>query len=66
MTRVALSDGTPATLVQGSWLANGGLSWSATGSQSLIFERADVLVVIELRSADPRPRLLFQVADSIH
>jgi hypothetical protein len=65
MTSVALSDGTPATLVQGSWLANEGLSWSASGSESLIFERADVLVVIELRSADPRPRMLFQVADSI-
>lgn len=65
MTGVALSDGAPATLVQGSWLVGEGLSWSASGSQSLIFERADVLVVIELRSTSPRPRLLFQVADSI-
>jgi hypothetical protein len=65
MTSVALSDGTPATLVQGSWLADEGLSWSASGSQSLIFQRAGVLVVIELLAADPRPGLLFQVADSI-
>jgi hypothetical protein len=65
MTDVALSDGTQATLVQGSWLAEEGLSWSAPGHQSLIFERADVLVVIELRSTRPQPRLLLQVADSI-
>jgi len=65
LTSVALANGTPATLAQGSWLAGEGLSWSASGSQSLIFERADVLVIIELRSTNPEPRLLLQVADSI-
>jgi hypothetical protein len=65
MTTVVLPDGTPATLLQGSWLAGEGLSWSASGSQSLIFERVGVLVVIELHSTNARTGLLFQVADSL-
>jgi len=60
-----LPDGTPATLLQGSWFAGEGLSWSDSGSQSLIFERGGVLVVIELHSTSARTGLLFQVADSL-
>jgi hypothetical protein len=62
---VALSDGTPATLTQGSWVPGEQMTWVESGSQSLIFERGRVLVVVEFTAAEPRPTLLFQVAEDL-
>jgi hypothetical protein len=62
---VSLADGTAATLVDGGWVLASGLSWSASGSQSLIFERGGVLVVIEVTAREPLPTLLFHVADAM-
>jgi hypothetical protein len=51
--------------VQGSWLADVGLSWISSGSQALIFERAGLFVAIEVTAKEPLPRLLFQVAETL-
>ncbi len=66
MTRVTLADGTPATLFQGSWAAGDTLFWSANSSQTLLFERAGVRVIVELQSARPGPSLLFATVETLH
>lgn len=65
---VALSDGTPATFVQGSWqAASGGFTWSDASSETLVFERNGVRTVIVLRGpvASSDPTVLLATANSM-
>ena len=66
ISSVALADGTPATLIQGSWAASNTLVWSASSSQTLLFERAGVRVIVELQSASPGASLLIETAETLH
>jgi hypothetical protein len=65
-TDVALADGTPATYVQGAWqAAGGGLTWSETGGQTLVFERSGLRTTVQYTGPQATAPSLFAVADSM-
>ena len=51
---LALSDGTPATYVQGAWQTSSSLIvWGEDGVQTLIFDRGGLRTIIQYRSGAP-------------
>jgi hypothetical protein len=66
-TDVALSDGTPATYVEGMWQPadDGTLTWNPGGAQTLLFERNGVRTTIQYAGADADAPSLFTIADSL-
>jgi hypothetical protein len=63
---VHLADGTPATLVQGTWQeANGELVWQPDAAQTLIFDRNGARTTIQYRGPAEDAPSLFTLANSM-
>ena len=65
LSAIVLEDGTPATLINGSWATTReGLSWSASG-QSLVFDRDGTRAIISYEGPDAHVGTLIEVAASM-
>jgi hypothetical protein len=66
-TAVALRDGTTATYVEGAWqpAADGSLTWSEDGAQTLGFERDGVRTTVQYTGPEAGVPSLFAIADSL-
>ena len=65
-TDVALADGTAATYVRGALqAADGGLTWSDTAGQTLVFERGGLRTTVQYTGPQATAPSLFALADSM-